>query len=421
MAGALLKGGFFLVQKPEDADIIIVNTCAFIRPAVEESVEEILELARFKGKKCRILAVAGCLPRRYGRAIKEALPEVDLFLGPGDIPRLVSSLNKLLSGMSVPFHLFPPKYLMSHQERLLLPATPYAYVKIAEGCSNFCSYCLIPHLRGKKRSRPPDDILLEVEALARSGVKEIILIAQDTTAYGTDLPQRPTLEDLLKDLSAIPSVSWIRLLYTHPARLRESLLKVMGESEKICPYLDLPIQHVNDRILKAMNRRYDRRHVEKIINMARAMVPNIALRTTIMVGFPGETEKRFEELFNFIKWAKFDHLGTFAFYPEEGTKAAKLSLTYVPRRVKEERLHLLMEEQAAISREANERQVGLRQKILIEGVSEKTDFPYRGRTPRQAPEIDGVTYVRGEKAKIGEVVEGLIVAADTYDLYAECT
>lgn len=418
MMGALLQGGFSPASRPDEAEIIIVNTCAFIRPAVEESIEEILELAKYKEKRCKILAVTGCLPQRYGRPLKDALPEVDLFIGPGDIPRLPSLLNRLRAGEKVPFRLSTPRYLMRHAERLLPPRSPMAYLKIAEGCSNFCSYCLIPRIRGKKRSRPPDDILKEAEILARQGVKEIILIAQDTTAYGRDLPGRPTLEELLKDLSTIGSIAWIRLLYTHPRRIGEKLLEIMAQERKICPYLDMPIQHINDEILRAMNRRYLRKEVEKVITMARRIIPDIALRTTVMVGFPGETERRFLELLTFLREAKFEHLGVFPFYAEEGSKAATLTTRRVSQRLKEERVHLIMEEQAMISRQLNEKWVGRRQEILIEGPSDREDFPYQGRTNRQASEIDGVTYVRGERLQVGQIVEGLIVEADTYDLFA---
>ncbi|MCX7982920.1 MAG: 30S ribosomal protein S12 methylthiotransferase RimO [Syntrophales bacterium] len=419
MMGALFRGGFSLVARPEEAEIIIVNTCAFIRPAVEEAIEEILELARYKEKNCRILAVTGCLPKRYGRPLKQALPEVDLFVGPGDIHHLVPYLKKLQRGEKVPFCLSQPRNLMRHEDRVLPPSGPVAYLKIAEGCSNFCSYCLIPRLRGRKRSRPPEDIRQEAEKLAYSGVKEIVLVAQDTTVYGTDLPGHPTLEGLLQDLCTIESVSWIRLLYAHPAHIRESLIEVMADNKKICSYLDLPIQHINDDLLKAMNRGYRRRDVEKIIAAIRDAIPDMALRTTVMVGFPGETEKRFEELLSFLEEIRFDHLGVFPFYAEEGTRAARMTSSRVSRRIKDERIHLITEMQAAISRELNERQIGTRQEILIEGLTESSDFPYRGRTRRQAPDIDGITYVKGEGLEVGGIVEGFIIAADTYDLFAQ--
>lgn len=418
MIGTLIKEGYALTPRPEDAQLIIINTCAFIRPAVEESIEEILELARFKRQKCRFLIVTGCLPRRYGRALRKALPEVDLFLGPGEIPLLSSSLQGLISGRPLMPPISSPRFLMTHRDRSIAPAGPSAYLKISEGCSNFCSYCLIPRIRGKTRSRPPSDILAEAEFLAKSGVKEIILIAQDTTAYGKDLPGRPSLAELIKNLALISDISWIRLLYTHPAHIEERLMRVLREEEKICPYLDMPIQHVNDKILESMNRSYRRSNITQLISTARQMVPDIALRTTIIVGFPGETEKRFQELLHFIKTTRFAHLGVFTYFPEEGTRASRLKATRVTKREKELRHHIIMEEQAIISREINEEQVGTVQEILIEGISENPEYPYVGRTRKQAPEIDGVTYVQGNGVEIGKILNGRIVKADTYDLYA---
>lgn len=419
MVGKLLAAGYDLVPVPAEADIILVNTCAFIRPAVEESVEEILELARFKTGQCRFMVVTGCLTPRYGRVLKDVLPEVDLFLGPGDIPSLVERLTSLITKGKAPYRESSSPYLMTHEERQWIPQTPSAYLKIAEGCSNHCSYCLIPRLRGRRRSRTPDDILQEAEILVQAGIKEIVLVAQDTTAYGRDLPGRPTLEGLLKDVTSLPSVSWVRLLYAHPARVRKELLALMAEEEKLCAYLDLPIQHADDHILQAMNRRYRSMDVSRFITMARSIVPQVAIRTSIMVGFPGETDRRFAKLVDFIRATRFDHLGVFTYCAEEGAQSTRLGSRKVPQRVKDERKRIIEEEQAVISWEIHQSLVGTEQEILVEGMSDDAAFPYQGRIRRQAPEIDGVTYMRGPDVAIGRIMKGRIVGADTYDLFAE--
>lgn len=424
MAASLVESGFEITQAPEGAGIILVNTCAFILPAKEESIEEILRMGQFKKEgagACRHLVVSGCLPQRYGKDLRKELPEVDLFLGTSDVPHLARRLNDLVGGNKAGSRsiIGKPTFLMNAGHQRLLSTPPHtAYLKIADGCSNRCTYCIIPDIRGRARSRMPGDILKEAEALVARGVREIILIAQDTTAYGMDLKGKPTLSRLLKELASIDALKWLRILYAYPARLTEDLFQAMAEEKKVCPYIDMPIQHADDRLLKAMNRQGDRQQMEWAIRTARAMIPQVALRTSLIVGFPGETSRRFDRLLDFVREARFDHLGVFIYSREEGTIAAEK-----PSRISEEektrRRSLIMEEQSVISYEINQGLVGSIQEVLIEGKSDLPEYPYIGRCRRQAPEIDGVTYIRGEHLDIGTFVSCRIVEAEEYDLFAE--
>ena len=426
MSASLIADGFKMMEAPELADIILVNTCAFILPAREESIDEILRMSLFKKRgtgQCRHLIVTGCLSQRYGRALAKELPEVDLFLGIGDIPLLTRHINELLSRGTppLPSKICKPVFLMdSSYERRLATPRHTAYLKIADGCSNRCSYCVIPDIRGKARSRMPDDILREAERLVSGGVKEIILIAQDTTAYGEDLKGKPSLRGLLKDMSSINKLAWIRVLYTYPAKLTEDLFTMMADTRKVCPYIDMPIQHADDTLLHAMHRRGDRRQMAWAVQTARTIIPDVALRTSVIVGFPGETPKRFESLLDFVREARFDHLGAFVYSREEGTAAA-LRLSRISEKEKTRRRNMIMEDQAVISYEINQGLIGSRQEVLVEGTSDVPDFPYVGRCRRQAPEIDGVTYLRGTQLAPGDLMTCRIVEADEYDLYAEAS
>lgn len=426
MAAILADHGYRLTAGPEEAGIIVVNTCAFILPAREESIEEILRLAAWKGGgkgPCTRLVVTGCLSQRFGRELERALPEVDLFLGIGEIPRIGRHLDALLGAPTRTGRrrliAGPPTFLMdAGHRRLLATPTHSAYLKIADGCSNRCAYCLIPAIRGRARSRPIDDLVREAEALAAQGVRELIITAQDTTAYGLRLPGKPTLARLLRELSRVEGIAWIRLLYTHPSRVTEELLATMAEEEKICPYLDIPIQHSDDAVLVAMGRRGDNARIRRVIAQARAFLPDVALRTSLIVGFPGETERRFANLLAFVRETRFDHLGVFAYSREEGTAAAALP-SRISEREKERRRSRIMEEQALISREINASLVGSRQEVLVDGAGDLEGYPLLGRCRRQAPEIDGVTHIRGAAAKPGTILPCRIVAADDYDLFAE--
>jgi ribosomal protein S12 methylthiotransferase len=306
----------------------------------------------------------------------------------------------------------------SQHPRLLPSAAASAYLKISDGCSNACSYCVIPSIRGPVRSRKPDDILQEAEILARRGIKEIIITAQDTTAYGRDLKGRPQLSSLLNDMAKIESVKWIRLLYAHPARVTTDLLSVIAAHEKICSYIDLPIQHIDDDVLKMMNRKVTGAEIRKVIAQAREIIRGVALRTSLIVGFPGETGKRFKKLADFVNEIKFDHLGVFTYSKEESTIAANLK-SQVSEKEKERRREIIMNEQAAISGAINKTLIGAIQEVLIEEKSDRSGFAYIGRCSRQAPEIDGVTYIKKSKARIGEILKCRITAADDYDLFGE--
>jgi len=428
MGAILAESGYLLTDRPEDASVILINTCAFILPAREEAIAEILQAAAWKkGRKDSrpYLIVTGCLPQRYGKELEESLPEVDLFLGTAEIPHIGRHLDRLRN-LPKTKTVRPrrsvvgrPTFLMNAGHKRLISSPAHsAYIKIADGCSNRCSYCVIPSIRGKARSRTIDDILREAEELAAKGVRELIITAQDTTAYGLDRKGKPGLSRLLREMAAIDGLSWIRLLYTYPARLTEELLRTIAEEEKICRYLDIPIQHSDDAILTAMNRRGDNALIRKVIAHAREVIPDIALRTSLIVGFPGETPRRFERLLSFVRETRFDHLGVFPYSREEGTAAATLP-SRISEKEKERRRGLIMEEQASISREINSVLIGTRQEILIEGPGELEGFTQVGRCRRQAPEVDGVTHLRGGNPEVGEIVACRITAADDYDLFAE--
>jgi len=422
MGGLLNQAGHQLVDRSDSADIVIVNTCAFIDPAKEEALEEILTLAEEKKRnnpQLRII-VAGCLAQRYGKELFTRIPEVDLFIGTGEVGNIanhVSILNQDKFKRSAV--ITKPDFLMNFEHpRILSPNIASTYLKISDGCSNRCSYCVIPSIRGPVRSRKPDDILHEAETLAARGIKEIIITAQDTTAYGKDLKGHPRLSDLLKDMAKIKNVKWIRLLYAHPARVTTDLLEVIADHEKICRYIDLPIQHIDDDILKAMNRKISGAKIKNIIAETRRIIPGVALRTSLIVGFPGETPTRFNRLLDFVNEIKFDHLGVFIYSKEEGTIAAGLK-SHVSEKEKERRRETIMNEQAAISSAINKTLVGSVQEVLIEGKSDLAGYAFTGRCRRQAPEIDGLTYVKESKCKIGDIVKCKITAADVYDLFAE--
>jgi ribosomal protein S12 methylthiotransferase len=424
MAALLAKSGYRITSQADEAHIILVNTCAFILPAKEESIDEILKMAEWKKKQrgvCAHLVVTGCLPQRYGRGLERELPEVDLFLGVGETGSIVRRLDGLTQAEETgPRSIIgKPDFLMNAQTPRLI-STPFytSYLKIADGCSNRCSYCVIPTIRGKARSREMEDILMEADALATGGVREVIITAQDTTAYGRDLKGKPNLGDLLRGLASIRGIRWIRLLYTNPAGLTDEILKSMANCGNICKYVDVPIQHIDDEILAAMKRRGGSDLIKKTIQKVRHIIPGVALRTSVIVGFPGETRTKFNDLLSFIKETRFDHLGVFTYSREEGTRAASYP-SRISEREKQVRRENLMEEQSVISYEINQTLIGSIQEVLIEGKSEIPDHPYVGRCRRQTPEIDGVTYVKGESLATGSLLSCKITAITEYDLFAE--
>ena len=420
IAGCLRKSGYTFTTSKEEAAIIIVNTCAFIKDATQEAIDTILKLATLKKEgTCRKLVVAGCLPQRYGKQLIKKLKDVDLFVGVGEFPKIGELLKEERVEHSLPaLYIRTPTFLLDHNTpRILSTPNHTAYVKIAEGCSHRCSFCTIPTIKGPYQSRPPESIITEVKNLAGKGTKEINLIAQDTTFYGKDLTNKKDLAYLLKQLSKIESIEWIRMLYCHPDHFSHDLINTIKEEEKICNYIDLPLQHISDDILKRMGRSKDSTKIRKLIKEIRENIPNLWIRTTFMVGFPGETEKDFNILMDFAREVEFEHLGAFRYSNEEGTKAYRLK-GKVPSHVIEERYHTLMSLQSNISLKKNQRLIGSLQRVLIEGINEENDM-LLGRTFFQAPDIDGIVYVAEGEAAIGEMVEVRITDASEYDLFGE--
>lgn len=415
--GLLSKAGHPLTTDPSRADILIVNTCSFIEEATKEAVETILHLSRFKREgRCRLLIVSGCLPQRYGKALEEELPEVDLFVGTGAFQRLPKFLSRLPKAKS-----FTPKSTFLYNEktpRILSTPSFTAYLKIAEGCSNACTFCTVPKIRGAYRSRTLRSVLEEARRLADQGVRELILIAQDTTAYGRDLKDGANLEKLLRQLVQVDGLRWIRILYAYPKRshFTNGLLEIMAQEEKICPYLDLPIQHIDDEILKRMGRRSKAGETRDLLTRLRNFLPEISLRSSLIVGFPGETESQFKALLDFVEGAQFDHLGAFKYSPEEGTPASRLPHP-VPESVKEQRLRSLMEAQREISLKKHQGLVGARKVVLVEE-PQREQGVLRGRLQTQAPEIDGSVLLKGT-AHPGDWVEARMTQALPYDLAAK--
>jgi ribosomal protein S12 methylthiotransferase len=419
MLGRLRRDGATLVEGPAAADCVVVNTCAFIERAKQESIDAILELAAWKAEAPgRRLVVTGCLSQRYGAELLEALPEVDALLGTGEVHRITEVVGRLERRREWVASA-PPGYLYdADSPRVRLGQLPYAYVKIAEGCNMGCAFCAIPGMRGRHRSRPLADVMREVEALARDGVVEAVLVSQDTLAYGQDLPGpgRPDFGDLLLALGET-AVPWLRHHYLHPAHLDERLIAKLARARAL-PYLDLPIQHADDGVLRAMRRGVTRRRMAEVIGQLRAALPGATLRTTVLVGFPGETEAAFESLLEFLDEIRFDRVGVFTYSAEEGTLAARPDFGAAPAapEVAAERARLVEESQ---DRLAWERQAALRgtiQEVLVDGPSQDPAYPWEGRTAAQAPEIDGVVYLRDPDLRPGQRVRVTIVEAAGYDL-----
>jgi ribosomal protein S12 methylthiotransferase len=415
--GLLSKEGYRLTTDPAEAEILIVNTCSFIQDATREAIETTLHLTHYKKKgRCRLLIVSGCLPQRYGRVLEKELPEVDLFVGTGDfqnLPQILSKKQKVKSFLSKSTFLYDEK-----TPRILSTPPFIAYLKIAEGCSNACTFCTVPKIRGSYRSRRPRSVVEEAKRLADQGVQELILIAQDTTAYGRDLRGGTDLEKLLKALVKVEGLRWIRFLYGYPkaSNFTEGLLDLMAQEEKICPYLDLPIQHIDDEILKRMGRRSKGQEIRGLFHKIRTAVPGISLRSSLIVGFPGEGEGHFKALLDFVEEIQFDHLGAFKYSPEEGTPASRLP-DEIPESVKEERLRTLMKLQKKISLRKYREMVGKRMEVLVEGPGRHGGI-LRGRLQTQAPEIDGCVFLKGN-ARPGDWVEAYITQALPYDLVGQ--
>jgi ribosomal protein S12 methylthiotransferase len=418
--GALLAAGYQPEKDPLKAHLLVVNTCSFIESAVQESIDTILEMAQAKERgACPLLVVTGCLPQRYGKKLARALPEVDLFLGTGNFRRLPLLLSRHQPGDPQEIHLDPPRFLMDAGTPRELSGPSYsAYLKIAEGCSNRCSFCTIPAIRGPYRSRALDDLLREAKWLASRGVRELNLVAQDTTAYGEDLGATPRLADLLEALAQTGFFPWIRVLYAHPQRITERLLEVMGSHPSLCPYLDIPFQHASERVLRAMGRSGSATEFLKLLDSIRGKLPGAILRTTVMVGFPGETEADFQELHEFAREARFQRLGIFPYSPEKGTAAARLG-DPVPERAKTRRLRKLVALQERISLLYHRDLVGTTQPVLIEGTSSETDLLLEGRLPSQAPEVDGRVLINRGFGLVGKIMPVRLTEAHAHDLVGE--
>jgi ribosomal protein S12 methylthiotransferase len=424
MAAVLRAEGLRLAPAPEKADIILINTCGFIGDAKEESIAAILAAcARKKSGRCRGVIVAGCLAQRYRRQLQAALPEADAFLGLDELERVGAVVRRLQRGERGIFEVAdtPPRALFEPRpERALFTGGPYAYLKIAEGCNHRCAFCAIPRIRGPQRSRPVARIVREAADLLERGARELNLIAQDLTAYGRDREDGANLPALLRALGRLGGEFWIRLLYLYPDAVTAALLEEMAGAPQVCRYLDLPVQHSHPDILRAMRRAGTARVVAELPARLRAALPGIALRTTCLAGFPGETERHFEHLLDYIRGAAFDHLGVFVFSPEEGTPAASL-----PGQVRESeavaRRARLMRAQRAIVRRKHSELLGQTVEVLIESPAPGKSGRWIGRTRAQAPEVDGVTYVtsRGRKLKAGEIAAARITGSAGYDLLAE--
>lgn len=414
MQGLLAAGGHTLVADVEEAEVIIVNTCGFIQAAKEESIQAILAAAEHKKRRCRQLIVAGCLSQRYAEELLLDIPEVDGLVGTGNFTTIGEVVARVQAGERV---LAVGGTDYDYEEDIERATTHdySAYVKIAEGCSNWCSYCVIPLVRGEYRSRSMESILREVARLESKGLRELNLIAQDTTRYGIDRYGEPKLAELLEKLHAIPGLQWIRLLYCYPDFFTDDLIEAMAALPKICKYVDMPLQHINNRILEAMHRRGTKQEIITLLTKLRARIPGLVIRTTFIVGFPNETEEEFRELMQFVAEMKFDHVGAFKYSREEDTAADALE-GHVAETVKEARYQELMLLQQDISRERNQRLVGTVVMVLVEGQWQEGNG-ILGRAMKDAPEVDGVVYVTGAQATSGQFIAVLVQSATEYDLF----
>lgn len=418
MTGILKEKGYEFVEEFAEADIIIVNTCGFIRDAKQESIDTIVELSQLKEfGKLKYLIVTGCLAQRYADELLEEIPEIDAIVGTGNFMNISEIIDRLESEKNVTeigniefaFDETLPRYVSTPEHM--------AYLKIGEGCSNHCTYCIIPKLRGKYRSRKIEDIVEEAKSLASEGVKELVVIAQDTTRYGEDLYGEAKLAELLEELAGIEGIKWIRIMYSYPESITEKLIDVIAAHDNICSYFDMPIQHASNRVLKRMNRRTSKEDIRNKVDMIRSKIPDAVIRTTVIVGFPGETEEDLEELIEFMKEIKFDRLGAFAYSREEDTPADRMD-GHMDEEIKEERRDRVMMVQQAISEEINQKREDKVFEVLIE--EEAEEGVYVGRTQGDAEEIDSVVYVNSdEELEIGSFVNVYITEAMEYDLIGD--
>ncbi len=418
MSGLLEQDHYEMVHEPADADVVLINTCGFIDAAKAESIDTIVEISRLKQEgRLRKLVVAGCLSQRYPQELPTELPEVDLFIGTGEVPQIVNILQEH-ERQNRRHYVGIPEYLYDHVTPRLRSTPSYtAFVKVSEGCDHKCAFCIIPKLRGPHRSRSIDSVVKEATMLAQSGVKEINLIAQDLTAYGRDRKDGTTLYGLLNELADVPNLVWIRLLYAYPNFLDSPLLQLINNSKRICKYIDIPFQHVSAGILKSMRRGKSGSAVEAAVEKLREAISGVTLRTSLIVGFPGETEEDFEALLDFVERTRFERLGVFKYSIEEDTAAASFP-DHVDEEEKERRWQEVMDLQASISRVKNEALIGSIQRVMIDGIDETGQLI--GRTQAHAPEVDGAVYLRNPSSlRFGDFADVKITEALEYDLIGE--
>ena len=432
--GLFKNNNYKIVNNPDEADILVINTCGFIESAKEEAINTILEMAEYKKKRCKYLIAMGCLVQRYYDDLVKLLPEVDLFIKIDEYNKLWDKIEDLLkrdivekskTKTSTKISEIKPLPMPTYNEfmeRIVTTGKNYAYLKIGEGCSNKCTYCAIPYIRGPFVSRKIEEILDEAEMLAKKGIKELIVIAQDTTKYGVDIYGESKLAELLEKLSKIKGIEWIRFLYSYPEGITDELIKVVASNNKIAKYFDIPIQHISNTILKKMNRRTNKEDIIKIINKIRKEMPDVTLRTSLIVGFPGETKENFEELLDFVKNTKFDKLGTFMYSKEEGTPAAKLP-DQIHGNTKKARYNKIMEAQQEISKQILENKIGKIYRVLVEDMSFDGKY-FIGRTMQDVPEEDGLVYIKNnENANENEILNNFIdckiVDVSNYDLIGD--
>ena len=411
--GLFRNNKFNIVNDPSKADIIVVNTCGFIQSAKEEAINTLLEMAEYKKGRCKYLIAMGCLVERYKEELKKLMPEVDLFIKFSEYNNIWEQIESVVGKSDD-----REQDYLNFLDRVVTTGDNFAYLRIAEGCNNRCTFCAIPYIRGKYVSRTMEDVLEEAKKLAKSGIKELIVIAQDTTKYGTDIYGEPKLAELLEKLCKIDGIKWIRFLYAYPESITEDLINVVKNNDKICNYFDIPIQHISDKVLKRMNRKSDGNSIRKTIEKIRKEIPDVVIRTTVMVGFPGETKEDFDELYNFIKEAKFDKLGAFSYSKEEGTPAARIKDQVHPM-TKKSRYNKIMALQAEVSEENEKKYIGKELEVILEERSFDGKY-YIARSYMDVPDIDGVIYVKCDDENLeGEFIKVRIIESNDYDLVAE--
>lgn len=414
MIGIFKEHEFDIVNNPQEADIILINTCGFIESAKQEAINTILEMAEYKKKNCKYIIATGCLVQRYKEELEKALPEVDLFINCDSYDEFWKEVKKVIKNEKE-----NKKYNLDYENRVITTGDKMAYLKIAEGCSNRCTYCAIPQIRGPFVSRKMEDVLKEARELAKKGIKELIVIAQDTTKYGIDIYGESKLAKLLEELCKIEGIEWIRFLYAYPETITDELIQVVKNNDKICKYFDIPIQHISDKVLKRMNRKSDSKSIKELIQKIRNQIPEVILRTTVIVGFPGETDEDFNELYNFIEQAGFDKLGAFTYSKEDGTPASRLKEQIHPM-TKKSRYNKIMRIQQEISRKNLEAKIGQEYKVLLESVAFDGKY-YIGRSYMDVPDMDGVVFIRkdNKQREIGQFTNCIIREIKDYDLIAE--